>query len=169
MPLSLSSTQPMTKTRIIVISGVMLLALATGIFFGSGGYAAWARDNPEVEDYVYPIFGDSNGGGGQQERIVYVERPKPPLELYYDWRPGTLFVHDLDVTNTCGEELNEVNVTFTFVGDNGTESVKRYWAQWPLGWKKNITMDINKVRNVQRIKIQGTCNEGVISAELQPN
>lgn len=102
------------------------------------------------------------------ERIVYVERPKPPLRLKYGWSAGTLMVHDLYVTNTSGEDLSEVHVTVTFIGENATEKVTRYWMNWPLGEKQDVQMSVDKVRNVQRILVQGKCDQGVFSDDLSP-
>lgn len=149
----------MKDTRIVFIAvggGILLV----------GAFAAI------VKSFDVLVAADSPGAATEaepvKERVVYIERPKPPLQLAYNWSPGTLFTHDLYVTNTCGEDLSEVRLTFTFVGENGSPSVDRYWASWPLGVKKEVSISVDDVRNVQRITVSGRAQEGQIGVDLTP-
>lgn len=88
------------------------------------------------------------------------------LNLSYDYRAGLIAGHDLYVTNTCGETLSGVKVSFEFQGENGTRRVERFWQDWPLGDERHIALPGGEVSNVQRIRIFGAADQGRIEAEV---
>lgn len=90
------------------------------------------------------------------------------LNLAYQFSPGSMFNHDLYVTNTCGEDLSEVRIRFQFVGENGSPVIDRYWSTWNLGEKQQVQVPVDRVANVQRIVVSGNADQGSFSADLGP-
>jgi hypothetical protein len=104
--------------------------------------------------------GDSKGGKSAP--------PPKELNLAYGFDEGWLLNHDFFLTNTSGENLTEVHLRITFVGEDGSPSVDRYWAAWSLGQKEQVSIPVDKVKNVQRIQVAGRADQGVIDVSLTP-
>lgn len=88
------------------------------------------------------------------------------LNLAYEFSEGWLVNHDLYVTNACGEDLSGVRLRFTLVGENASPAVDRYWASWPLGARRQISVPVEQVTNVQEITVAGRADQGVINVQL---
>lgn len=91
----------------------------------------------------------------------------PPLNLTYRFSPGQFFTHDLYVSNTSGQDLSEVNISFTFVGEDGSPRADRYWSSWSLGEEQHIEVPADSVSNVQRIVVKGRADQGIVEGELR--
>jgi hypothetical protein len=140
---------------VLVVGGGSLVLLFAGwlaywVFFVDGGPPKHEQDKHSSE----------------ASSIPWTPPPKPHLRLSYDWSAGTLMVHDLCATNTSGHDLKEVRLKVTFVGENGSPTVDRYWTAWPLGERKDISISVDKVKNVQRLSLLGSADEGEISDDL---
>lgn len=95
------------------------------------------------------------------------DAPKPKLlNLSYQFSEGWLMEHDFYVTNTSGEDLTEVRLSFRFLGEDAKPIIQRYWAEWPLGQKHTISFPVDDVKNVQVIMVDGRADQGVIEAQL---
>lgn len=138
---------------LLIGTGIALFLGASAItgFFGIG------KDKPEDRD-------DDDG----YSYDTYEPPPPPPhLPLACRFDPGTLFTHDLYVTNTCGKDLTEVRVAFTLVGEDASPTAQRYWASWPLGVVQHITYPVDSVSNVQRLELSGGADQGVFDGTVQ--
>jgi hypothetical protein len=114
---------------------------------------------------IVGVFGATCSDGSASKAAATAPLPRE-LNLAYEFSPGAFFNHDFYITNTCGEDLTEVHISFQFVGENASPTVDRYWASWPLGGKQQIQVPVDKVSNVQRITIRGRADQGVFDEEL---
>lgn len=89
------------------------------------------------------------------------------LKLRYDFSPGWLVSHDLNMVNTSGKTLNDVRLKVQFVGEGASPTVTRYWARWELGEEQTVSVPVDQVSNVQRVVVSGSADEGVFDAEIR--
>lgn len=113
------------------------------------------------------VMNDSSANGGRGRGGMSL-LPRKHLRLSYGFSEGWLISHDFYLTNNSGEDLSEVNLHITFVGENGSPSVDRYWSAWPLGAKQHVEIPVERVSNVQRIDVAGRAVEGDIEETLVP-
>jgi hypothetical protein len=74
--------------------------------------------------------------------------------------------HDVYLTNTSGEDLHEVNVTLTLIGENGKPcSENRYYSRWGKEQTVKVSLSVsNSPDNVQKISFAGSSTEGPINS-----
>jgi hypothetical protein len=86
-------------------------------------------------------------------------RPTLLLSLRVD--EGWLVSHDLHLTNTSGQNLTESRLTVQVIGEDAAPAFDRYWASWSLGQTQLISIPVEEVRNIQRVTISGSADQGV--------
>jgi hypothetical protein len=108
--------------------------------------------------------------GDEADKVAASTAPaKKHLNLSYKFSAGWLVSHDLYITNTSGERLSEVHLEFTLLGEDGSPSVTRYWSAWPLGGQQLVSIPVERVKNVQRIRVSGYADQGMIETTVQPD
>lgn len=78
---------------------------------------------------------------------------------------GAFVNHDVILSNTTGEDLSETKIYIKVIGENAAPSISRYWAKWPLGEKQTISIPVADVKNVQRIQVFGSTEQGEINEQ----
>lgn len=94
---------------------------------------------------------------------------RPQLRLGIALDAGWLVSHDLYLDNLSGYDLSEVKLTITFFGEDASPAVQRYWVKWPLGEKQKISIPVTEVKNIQRVLVEGTAEQGEIHLKWQPS
>ena len=95
--------------------------------------------------------------------------PTPPpvkkLKLHCSFAQGSFVSHDVILSNTTGEDLSETKISIKVIGENAAPAISRYWAKWPLGEKQTISVPVSDVKNVQRIQVYGSTDQGDIDQQ----
>jgi hypothetical protein len=97
--------------------------------------------------------------------------PKKAIRgIYSSLDEGWLISDDIFFTNKSGEDLHEVKINVTVIGHKGDKaSVRRYWASWKQGELKTISIPVGQsVTNIQKIEMDGKCDEGYFSLYWTP-
>ncbi|HKS28139.1 MAG TPA: hypothetical protein VJS44_09980 [Pyrinomonadaceae bacterium] len=90
--------------------------------------------------------------------------------IEYRLDPGTavqgvkLGWHNIYFANRSGQDLHEVHLTVTVLGEDGTPvEEKKYYAAWLNGQTVEVSLSREKSPiNVQKVSLSGTCDEGEI-------
>lgn len=149
-----------TRTKILLSVAVGFICVG---WAGIMGFGAWL---------VYKDEARARYLEEQREAAAVAAREMPPppprkqLRLSYRFSPAVLVSHDFYLQNTSGENLSEVNLRMTFVGEDASPSIERYWANWPLGEHQRLMVSMSTVKNVQRIEVSGRADEGDIEEVL---
>ena len=149
---SRSGVKPVYIVLIVVGSVLVLVAQATAAYF----LLTWDSSPKTARDT----------SASAASSVPWTPPPKPHLRLSYKWSSGTLISHDLYVTNSSGKDLTEVHLKVTFVGEDASPTVERYWSSWTLGETRDVEISVDKVHRIQALSIAGSADEGVFSDEL---
>lgn len=94
--------------------------------------------------------------------VGYEPPPVKDLRLTLAFDEGSIISHDVYLTNTSGEDLTEVRLHIQLVGENASPVIDRYWTRWDLGVRQDISIPVEQVKNVQRLFVSGTADQGRI-------
>ena len=141
----------------------LLLGLAVG-FAGLVGLAMFVVCLAILG--VIPTGNAADSAGSSGPYTPWEPPPRKKLQFFVTVDEGEFFYHDVFLVNTTGEHLTEVRLDMEVVGENASPTVERYWASWSLGETKSVRLSVDDVSNVQRIRLQGTAEQGDIDASF---
>lgn len=98
---------------------------------------------------------------------AYEPPPVKNLRLSCTLDEGQFISHDVYLTNTSGEDLTEVHLSIELVGENASPTVQRYWSRWSLGVQQDVSVSVDDVKNIQRVYVTGTADQGRISQGIE--